>query len=167
MVPIDVGTAGVDFLSCPTFKWLWGPLGAGFLYVRRDLLELGPPPLVGWMSAQNPADFDVHRMNLHDDARRLQRGVHNGAGLVAARAGLRIVDALGVERIWAHVRDLSRLLLAGLEAGPVPLQLARKPFRVLDLAAARLRDLRVVVRDVGLGEERALPALDVLSLIHI
>ena len=116
VVPIDVGAAGVDFLSCPTFKWLWGPLGAGFLYVRRDLLELGPPPLVGWMSAQNPADFDVHRMNLHDDARRLQRGVHNGAGLVAARAGLRIVDELGVERIWEHVRALSRLLLEGLEA---------------------------------------------------
>ena len=68
------------------------------------------------MSAQNPADFDVHRMNLHDDARRLQRGVHNGAGLVAARAGLRIVDELGVERIWEHVRALSRLLLEGLEA---------------------------------------------------
>jgi selenocysteine lyase/cysteine desulfurase len=113
VVPIDVGKAQVDFLSCPTFKWLWGPLGAGFLYVRKDLLKLGPPPLVGWMSARNPADFDVHSMHLHDDARRLQRGVHNGLGLVAALAGLRIVDELGVERIWEHVRRLSRQLFEG------------------------------------------------------
>ncbi len=115
VVPIDVGEASVDFLSCPTFKWLWGPLGAGFLYVRKDLLKLGPPPLVGWMSARRPAGFDIHSMHLHDDARRLQRGVHNGAGLVAALAGLRIVDELGADTIWNYVRGLSRQLLDGLE----------------------------------------------------
>ncbi len=115
VVPIDVGEASVDFLSCPTFKWLWGPLGAGFLYVRKDLLKLGPPPLVGWMSARRPAGFDIHSMHLHDDARRLQRGVHNGAGLVAALAGLRIVDELGADTIWHYVRELSRQLLDGLE----------------------------------------------------
>ena len=114
VVPIDVAKANVDFLSCPTFKWLWGPLGAGFLYVRRDLLELGPPPLVGWMSARRPAGFDIHSMQLHDDARRLQRGVHNGAGLVAALAGLRIIDELGAGPIWEYVRGLSRQLLDGL-----------------------------------------------------
>jgi cysteine desulfurase/selenocysteine lyase len=115
VVPIDVAAAGVDFLSCPTFKWLYGPLGTGFLFVRKDLLKLGPPPLVGWMSARRPAGFDIHSMELHDDARRLQRGVHNGAGLVAALAGLRIVDELGPERIWEHTRDLSRQLIGGLE----------------------------------------------------
>ncbi len=115
VVPIDVAAAGVDFLSCPTFKWLYGPLGAGFLFVRKDLLKLGPPPLVGWMSARRPAGFDIHSMELHDDARRLQRGVHNGAGLVAALAGLRIVDELGPERIWEHTRVLGRQLMVGLE----------------------------------------------------
>ena len=115
VVPIDVVQQQGDFLSCPTFKWLFGPLGAGFLYVRKDLLTLGPPPVVGWMSAQNPEDFDVYTMHLHDDARRLQRGVHNAVGLVAAVAGLRIVDALGLDNIWEHVRGLSRRLLEGLE----------------------------------------------------
>ena len=116
VVPIDVSAAGVDFLSCPTFKWLWGPLGAGFLYVRKDLLQLGPPPMVGWMSAQQPESFDIHSMQLHDDARRLQRGVHNASGLVAALAGLRIVDALGSDNIWVHTRELSRQLMDGLRA---------------------------------------------------
>jgi cysteine desulfurase/selenocysteine lyase len=115
VVPIDVRAAGVDFLSCPTFKWLWGPLGAGFLYVQRDLLQLGPPPLVGWMSAQSPESFDIHSMQLHDDARRLQRGVHNGTGMVAALAGLRIIDELGADAIWEHTRKLSRELIDGLE----------------------------------------------------
>ncbi len=114
VIPIDVAAMNVDFLACPTFKWLLGPLGAGFLYVREDLLDLGPPPLVGWMSARNPGDFDVHGMELHGDARRLQRGVHNAAGLVAAAAGLRIIDQIGVPSIWEHVRELSHRLIAGL-----------------------------------------------------
>ncbi len=113
VVPIDV--VGLDFLACPTFKWLFGPLGAGFLYVRKELHTLGPPPVVGWMSAQNPENFDIHSMKLHDDARRLQRGVHNAVGLVAAAAGLRIIDALGLDSIWEHVRGLSRRLLEGLK----------------------------------------------------
>ena len=115
VVPIDVAKMQVDFLACPTFKWLYGPLGAGFLYVREELLTVGPPPLVGWMSARNPETFDVHRLELHDDARRLQRGVHNGAGLVGAAAGLRMVTEIGQGAIWHHVCALSRRLLDGLK----------------------------------------------------
>ena len=114
VVPIDVTRMQVDFLACPTFKWLLGPLGAGFLYVREGLVDLGPPPLVGWMSARNPGDFDVRGMELHQDARRLQRGVHNAVGLVGAAAGLRIIDQIGVGDIWDHVRGLSRHLIHGL-----------------------------------------------------
>jgi selenocysteine lyase/cysteine desulfurase len=114
VVPIDVEQMQIDFLACPTFKWLLGPLGAGFLYVREELLTLGPPPLVGWMSARNPQAFDIHHLELHDDARRLQRGVHNGVGLVGAAAGLRIIDEIGQDQIWQHVCGLSRCLLDGL-----------------------------------------------------
>ncbi len=114
VVPIDVVEMQIDFLACPTFKWLYGPLGAGFLYVRDALLTLGPPPLVGWMSARNPEAFDVHHLDLHDDARRLQRGVHNGVGLAGAAAGLRMISEIGPRAIWEHVRGLSRRLLDGL-----------------------------------------------------
>jgi selenocysteine lyase/cysteine desulfurase len=38
-VPIDVRASGVDFCACSSFKWLMGDFGAGFLYVREDLLD--------------------------------------------------------------------------------------------------------------------------------
>lgn len=37
-VPIDVRATNVDFCACSGFKWLMGDFGAGFLYVREDLL---------------------------------------------------------------------------------------------------------------------------------
>ncbi|MDP6107789.1 MAG: aminotransferase class V-fold PLP-dependent enzyme [Candidatus Brocadiia bacterium] len=125
VVPIDVARTQVDFLACPTFKWLLGPLGAGFLYVREGLVDLGPSPLVGWMSARNPGDFDVRGMELHQDARRLQRGVHNAVGLAGAAAGLRIIDQIGVDGIWDHVRGLSRRLIEGLSGMGVRILTAR------------------------------------------
>ena len=115
VVAIDVVQMEIDFLACPTFKWLLGPLGAGFLFVREELLSLGPPPLVGWMSARNPEAFDVRGMELHDDARRLQRGVHNGVGLVGAAVGLHIVREIGRDQIWEHVCGLSGRLIDGLD----------------------------------------------------
>jgi selenocysteine lyase/cysteine desulfurase len=38
-VPIDVRATGVDFCACSSFKWLMGDFGAGFLYIREDLLD--------------------------------------------------------------------------------------------------------------------------------
>ena len=140
VIPIDVPRMNVDFLACPTFKWLLGPLGAGFLYVRQDLLNLGPPPLVGWMSARNPGDFDVHGMELHKDARRLQRGVHNAAGLVAAAAGLRIIDHIGVEQVWEHVRELSHRLIEGLNAVGVTVLTPRGDDQQAGIVAIRVED---------------------------
>jgi selenocysteine lyase/cysteine desulfurase len=113
-VEIDVEKMGVDFLACPTFKWLLGPLGCGFLAVRPGLVDLNPPPMVGWMSGKHPERFDIHAVDLHDDARRLQRGVHNAMGIVAAAAGLRILDRIGPSEIHAHVARLSGRLIDGL-----------------------------------------------------
>lgn len=38
-VPVDVKASGVDFAACPSFKWLMGDFGLGFLYVRDRMLE--------------------------------------------------------------------------------------------------------------------------------
>jgi selenocysteine lyase/cysteine desulfurase len=44
---MDVRGDGIDFLSCGTYKWLLGPQGAGFLFIREDLIEEFNPPIVG------------------------------------------------------------------------------------------------------------------------
>jgi len=140
VVPIGVARMGIDFLACPTFKWLFGPLGAGFLYVRPDLLTLGPPPLVGWMSARNPGAFDVYHLELHDDARRLQRGVHNAIGLAGAAAGLRMVTQIGQQRIWEHVRLLTRRLMDGIREAGLPLLTPAEDDRRASIVAFRAGD---------------------------
>src|SRR5262249_28042419 len=47
---LDVKRTPIDFLAADGHKWLLGPEGAGFLYVRRDWLERLRPLGVGWHS---------------------------------------------------------------------------------------------------------------------
>src|SRR5215212_8015162 len=47
-LPFDVQATNVDFLAAGSQKWLMGPIGGGFLYVRRELMdELVAGPYVG------------------------------------------------------------------------------------------------------------------------
>lgn len=41
-MPLDVKESGVDFAACASYKWLMGDFGLGFLYARKDRLDLLP-----------------------------------------------------------------------------------------------------------------------------
>src|SRR5204863_9553760 len=67
-VPVDVRELGCDFYAASGQKWLCGPNGVGYLYVRRELISELVPPWPGYGSLEqgsNPLD-----LVLHVDARR-------------------------------------------------------------------------------------------------
>jgi cysteine desulfurase/selenocysteine lyase len=106
-MPVDVGRLGCDMLSAPGRKFLRGPRGTGFLYVRRDLLRELHPPMIDHFAAPWVAP---DRYELRDDARRFETWENN----YAARFGLGVaVDyalALGLDAIETRCRALGDLL---------------------------------------------------------
>src|ERR671932_359693 len=56
-IPVDVAETGADMYAFTGHKWVLGPEGAGALYVRPGLPVHSPN--VGFMSIQDPADFDA------------------------------------------------------------------------------------------------------------
>lgn len=115
IVPLDVHELGVDLLVTGALKWLCGGQGLAFLYCRRELTPRLESRVVGWFGTKDPFDFDRGRLRLRDDARRFETGTFTLPQAWTAAAGLELIAEVGVGRIRAHNRHLSRLVIEGAD----------------------------------------------------
>jgi cysteine desulfurase/selenocysteine lyase len=111
--PVDVHELGCDYLTATGRKWLRGPKGTGFLYVREDRLATGNP---------EPAiidDFgapwtDANEYILVDSARRFESHEKEPALMLGLGAAAEYAQALGLENIRKCVDDLAEGLRSEL-----------------------------------------------------
>ena len=174
-LPLDVDAIGCDILTGTGRKFLRGPRGTGFLYVRRALIEHLEPPFLDMHAAdwQPDGSYDIR-----DDARRFENWETYYAGKVGLGVAVDYALTVGVEnareRIAALATRLRALLaeipevtlldrgavlgatvtftVAGVPAGDVKRSLAAEHINVsvMEAASARLdfdeRGLDEVVR---------------------
>ena len=110
-VPVDVQALDVDFACGGVLKWLCGGPGVGYLYVRPDLGRTLQPKFTGWFAHQNPFGFEVGPTRYSDPPFRFMNGTSHIPALEAARPGLKIIAAVGIDRIREKSkRQTSRLI---------------------------------------------------------
>jgi cysteine desulfurase / selenocysteine lyase len=114
-MPVDVGEIGCDLLSTTGRKYLRGPRGTGFLYVRRDLGQRLQPPFLDLHAAQWVAS---NRYEIRADARRFENWETNYAGKVGLAVAIDYARDWGITAIWDRVQWLASTLRAELEKIP-------------------------------------------------
>jgi len=123
VIPIDVKRDDVDFLTAGCYKWLLGPAGAGFLYIRKELIEKFEPPFIGWASVKpevfETIDFwDIRTLKLSETASRFEIGCPSIHSLIGATAAVHLLLDVGISNIEKRVLALtSRLIEAVKERG--------------------------------------------------
>ncbi|HTQ79768.1 MAG TPA: aminotransferase class V-fold PLP-dependent enzyme, partial [Thermoanaerobaculia bacterium] len=139
---LSLAATPCDLLACSGYKWLLGPYGLGFAWLRPELAERLVPANTNWMAVRGAEDFNRladRPLEWAPGARRFDRNetasFFDTAGATAAVEYLLEVTPRAVE---SHVRTLLDRLLAGLPAGYRPVSALGEGQRsnILSIAAA-------------------------------
>ena len=126
----DVQADCIDALTVASSKYLCGPHGYGFLYVRRAWADTLQPGYLARYSIDlgslHEGDAGGERYQMKSGALRFDVGSYNYAGASAVEVSLDLLLACGTPSIERHVLALSHRFAAGLQALGLPL-LAREP----------------------------------------
>ena len=120
VIPVDVRSLGVDFLSGGVLKWLCGGPGGAFLYVSPEVAGRLVPSFTGWQAHERPFGFEPE-MRYAEHAWRWLNGTPPIPALFAAIEGPRLVRRAGIARIREKsIRQTARLIeLADANGYPV------------------------------------------------
>ena len=90
--PIDVKAMDLDFYVSGTLKYLLGPPGLAFLYVRKSLAEHLTPTITGWFGQANPFAFNEQLLELAPNTRRFESGTPPIPSIYGASAGVELLQ---------------------------------------------------------------------------
>ncbi|NIR30964.1 MAG: aminotransferase class V-fold PLP-dependent enzyme [Gammaproteobacteria bacterium] len=149
-MPLDVEAMGCDLLSATGRKFLRGPRGTGFLYVRQGFLEQLEPP---WLDLRAAEWTGPESYEMRPDARRFENWEFNVAGLLGLGVAVNYALAWGLEAIERRARGLAERLRTGLREIPGARvhDLGREPCAIVSftLSAGEPADITARLKQEG------------------
>jgi cysteine desulfurase / selenocysteine lyase len=115
-LPMNVAELGADFMVCAGYKWLFGPFGTGFFWIKRELLSRVRPAPFYWMAiegSENFAKLNFSDPKPADSAKRWDApewASHFNFNLAGMDASLEFVLRMGAETVAKHNLGLMELM---------------------------------------------------------
>ena len=119
-LPMDVQRLGADFLVCAGYKWLLGPFGTGFFWVKSIHLSTVRPGPFYWMAVEGSHNFAALNFENPKPAPNAKRwdapewASYFNFNLVALDTSVDLVVRIGPERVAAHNRKLIEFMFERL-----------------------------------------------------
>jgi cysteine desulfurase/selenocysteine lyase len=142
---LDMSKLEIDVLACGAQKWLLGPWGSGFVYVREGLAKEIEPSVVGWLAMKSSEDFTRmvdYDFTFYDDARRFQINTLPAQDFAGLNASLELFLELGPESVERHIEGIvsEAVAWAGANGDKVRLVTPADPAKRAGVLAIAPRD---------------------------
>lgn len=111
VVPLDVRREEVDVLASAAYKWLLGPFGAGFVYMKKEVYDNIEPAFVGWRSSIEHKEYDPKRFTFPNTARKFEYGGMPYTPIYGLTKAIEYIMGLEVENIRNHVMNITQKLM--------------------------------------------------------
>jgi selenocysteine lyase/cysteine desulfurase len=120
VMPVDVKRDNVDFFAAACYKWLLSPAGAGYLYVKEELIEKLEPPYAGWASVKpevfHTTEFwDNSNPQYPQSASRFEVGSPSIISYLGATEAIKLLLSYGIGKIEKRVLELTDHLIQSIE----------------------------------------------------
>lgn len=109
-MPFDLPAQVVDIASGASHKWLCAPEGCGILYLSDRARERIEPTLVGWISVEEPWDFDDFEQDFKPTALAWESGTGCSSLFYGLEQSLKLLRSVGAEKIEAYLEELTDYL---------------------------------------------------------
>ena len=115
----------LDYLVSGGHKWLLGPEGTGFTYIRPDRLGAMQPKMVSWLSQEDPIEFLFrgsgwvdYQKPFRENADRIEMASMSNVLFAGMAESTDIFHDVGVAEVSSRILDLANHARASLrEAG--------------------------------------------------
>lgn len=144
-MPIDVTSLDCDFYVGGTLKYLLGSAGIAYLYARNATTAALQPTATGWFAQEDIGAMDARAHHPAASARRFEGGTPPIPNVYAARAGLAIIEEIGLAAIGERIAALTALIADHARAAGIPMATPDDPARRGAMVALRSHDAPAMV----------------------
>lgn len=109
-MPFDLEAQYVDIAAGASHKWLCSPEGCGILYLSDRARERIEPTLVGWISVEEPWDFEDYEQQWKPNALAWESGTGSASLFYGLEQSLKLIGKTGAERIESYLEEMSDYL---------------------------------------------------------
>ncbi|MCA1624478.1 MAG: aminotransferase class V-fold PLP-dependent enzyme [Acidobacteria bacterium] len=109
-MPFDLEAQKVDVAVSASHKWLCSPEGCGILYLSARARERIEPTLVGWISVDEPWDFENVEQAWKPNALAWETGTGGSSLFYGLEQSAKLLFETGAEKIENYLEELTDYL---------------------------------------------------------
>lgn len=113
---LDVEATGIDALACSAWKWLWGPLGLGFLWMKPEFMARISPPFVGADGVAPTGDPLSYQLTPAPGMLRFEYATKNYGDIIVFDRALDLTLQAGIAWIEKELLELTEAFRREVES---------------------------------------------------